>query len=101
MAKDIQLNGNDLLISGGDFVIGDSDTQHVQHIIEANPGDFRESPLLAGSVDLYRNAPDDELRTFENNLRKMLKVDAFRVKELAVSRVDGQLSIKVDATRNE
>lgn len=36
----------DILIVNGDFVIGDSDNQHISDIVMSSPGWFKEFPLL-------------------------------------------------------
>lgn len=103
MAKDIALDiEGDLLIQNGDFVIADSDEQHIQDIIQANKGDFREAPLLGGEIDAYRNAPGARLRAFEVHLRKILTLDHFEVNTLKVNRMDGdRIEIGIDARRND
>ncbi|TLP81350.1 hypothetical protein [Maribacter sp. ACAM166] len=65
MAKDILLNDTgELTIANGDFVIGDSEDQEVQLILEMAQGELKEDPLLG--ADLFRlihsNATDAELK---------------------------------------
>lgn len=57
MRKDILLHDDDLRIENGDFVIDESDTQHVQHIINAEKGHYKQFPLLGVGVRRYLNAP--------------------------------------------
>ena len=51
MANDILLDDNgDLLISGGDFVIGESLDQEVAAILQMNKGDLKEFPVLGPNL---------------------------------------------------
>jgi len=51
---------NDIKIANGDLDIGYSDNQHVEHILEANPGQYYQYPdvgygvrkRLNGSIDI-------------------------------------------------
>lgn len=40
----------DLLIRNGDFVVDNSNTQHITHIFEADQGQFRRNPLIGIAV---------------------------------------------------
>ncbi len=46
----------DLSIEGGDFVIGLSDVQHTWHIMEAEQGAYKQSPLVGIGVRRMLNA---------------------------------------------
>ena len=72
-------NNNDLIIKDGDFVIGDSDMQHIDHIIRANKGDFKESPLIGFGIARYTDATVSriELDKFKKNLQIQLEYDGF------------------------
>ncbi|MEH6405770.1 MAG: hypothetical protein V7767_00670 [Leeuwenhoekiella sp.] len=64
MAKDILLDDtNDLLITGGDFVIEESEMQEVGLILQTNQGEWKAEPLTG--ANLVR-----EVRGSTNNLRK-------------------------------
>ncbi len=53
----------DILIVNGDFVIGDSDLQHISDIILSAPGWFKEFPLLGVDPENSLNGRGvDELR---------------------------------------
>lgn len=58
--KDLLLDANnDLLIVGGDLVIGGSLMQEVGLILQANQGDFRNTPLLGpGLVKMVKSKAD-------------------------------------------
>lgn len=47
MANDFLLDdAGDLLIKNGDFVIGDSEAQHVEDLLYSFKGEWKEHPLL-------------------------------------------------------
>lgn len=52
--KDILQDQNgDILISNGDVVIGESDLQEVGEIIQANPGDIKNDPIIGVGLNKY------------------------------------------------
>lgn len=54
---------NDLLIQDGDFVVGESDIQHAQHIIEAEQGHYKQWPLIGvGARRMLGGTADAEMR---------------------------------------
>ena len=64
MGRDFILDdNNDLLIKNGDFVIGATTMQDVGIIIQMNPGELKEDPVLgAGLVRLIKsNATQEEV----------------------------------------
>ena len=62
MRTDI-LYTDDLQITNGDFEIGESDQQHIRHILEAMQGSYKQKPLLGVGIREYLNSPmDGELR---------------------------------------
>jgi hypothetical protein len=51
MAKDFLMDSDgNFIIENGDFVIGDSELQEVAEIIEANPGEFKEDPIIGAAL---------------------------------------------------
>ncbi|MGC8825230.1 MAG: hypothetical protein ACP5PZ_11680 [Bacteroidales bacterium] len=74
MAQDILLNDNyDLLITHGDLTIGNSDMQHVEAILLAYPGEFKNSPLTGVGIGQYSNGMMD--RTIERKIKVALAAD--------------------------
>ena len=55
MRTDFQLENNDLKIKDGDFRFFESDDQHIQHILESVPGDFKQFELLGVGIRLELN----------------------------------------------
>lgn len=61
MRRDIEVNENfEPVIKNGDFVISESDRQHVTDITFAHPGEFKFTPMLGfGAVlQLKKNQND-------------------------------------------
>lgn len=58
--KGILLDENsEIMIRNGSMVIGDVDTQVVEHVITAFQGEYKEVPLLGGNIKKMLNgAPD-------------------------------------------
>jgi|688.fasta_scaffold1805114_2 hypothetical protein len=62
-AKDfLQNNDNDLLIENNDFVIGNSDEDHIVDIINSAQGDWKEYVLCGVNVDNYLNSSGAQLQ---------------------------------------
>lgn len=74
MARDILTDSNhDLLITNGDLTVGNSDMQHVESILLAYPGEYKNSPLTGVGIGRYSNGIMD--RTIERTIRVALKAD--------------------------
>ena len=51
MRQDILLDSNnDLQLYNGDFVIDNSDQQHVEHIVHAQKGEYKNYPITGFGV---------------------------------------------------
>jgi hypothetical protein len=70
----------DLAVDGGDFLLGPSSDQHVQDILHANPGEYKEWPMIGASIIQAMNGSlDGELR---NKCRQNLEADGYRLTQL-------------------
>lgn len=90
-------DNNDLTISDGDFAILQSDDQNIQAILEAEPGQFYQYPLLGYGVTKRLYGP------FRKNverkaIREALKRDNYNVVQLII--LDGP-EIFVDADKTK
>lgn len=84
-AQDILLDlSNEIIIRGGDFLLGDSDDQHVSHIGEAEKGNYAQSPTLGVGIKRYLNSPlnSDNL---SRDYRLELEKDGYRINSIKVS----------------
>jgi hypothetical protein len=78
-----QVNGDyDLLINNGDFVMAQSDIQHVRHIIEAEQGNYKQVPLVGVGVRKMINGTLDG--STKRVIRLQLKSDGYQASEIQV-----------------
>lgn len=79
----------DLQIRNGDFVIGGSDAQHIAHILEACPSQYRQYPLLGCCLRNWLSGTigGREKRTVSIQLR----ADGYKPRD--IRHMDGQLII--------
>ena len=92
--QDILFNdNNDLMFIDGDLVIGESDEQHISHLLIATPGEYKSNPLLGCAIQkkLNGNLGDSLIR----NINIQLKMDGFTINALEISEEE----LTIDATR--
>ncbi|HRO08561.1 MAG TPA: hypothetical protein PK047_06810 [Saprospiraceae bacterium] len=83
--------GYDLLIRNGDFVISDSDMQHTRHIINAQPGHYKQYPRLgAGIHDDLNGAMDGDVM---RRVQLHLKSDTYRAQK--INSIEKTLHVKL------
>jgi len=60
MAKDFLFDENgDIIIEDGDFAIGYSDEQHIQDLLFANKGEYKQFPLMGVGIIGFLKSPLD------------------------------------------
>ena len=93
--KDILVDeNNDLMISNGDFVIGPSDVQHVDHIIMAFPGEYKEHPEIGLGAVAYVKSNTSKVK-FKRDLRIQLNYDGYKKPVIDLSKGLKDLKVKV------
>lgn len=93
--QDILLDhNNDLLIQNGDFVIGSSDVQHVDFILNSQPGEWKEFPQVGFGVKSYLKGVENTLK-FKRNLRIQLSFDGYVNPKIDLSKGYSNLEIKI------
>ena len=96
MKKDILVDENNkILIVGGDFVTGQSDQQHVKHIIEAFKGEYKSNPLVGFSVLGYLKRDDKIESEFRRDLKIQLENDGYIDAEIDLSEGFERLKINI------
>ena len=96
ISKDFILdNNNDLSIANGDLVIGQSDDQNIQAILQAEKGQFYQFPLLGYGVTRRLYGPFN-INEERRDIRQELARDNYRVTRLEIN--DGP-EIYVDAIK--
>jgi len=76
-------DNNDLLISNGDLAIGESDMQHVQDLLLAFPGHYKNSPLSGVGLPAYQHGIMD--KTIERTIKVALEADGAIDKEIKLT----------------
>jgi len=95
--KDIIFIENDIEIRDGDLFVAESDQQHIQHILTADLGQFRQWPLIGVGIARQINGPANRT-DLKQNIRVQLRSDNFTVKNVDVS---PNFEITINANRNE
>lgn len=98
MAQDILMDiDNDLQIADGDFIVGDSGDMHIQHILEAYPGQFYQSPLVGVGIKKYYGSPFDRV-DLARKIREQLQNDRFNIRRMSLTPNNDAIEIDIDAT---
>lgn len=66
----------DLVVSSGDFRVGDGTNQLQNYLIVSAPGHFKEFPLIGGNIFQYLNSTSSP-SAIERNLKTALAADIF------------------------
>jgi hypothetical protein len=72
--------GNDLAVSGGDFVVEESKVAHNTHLVICNKGEFDERPLMC--VGAVNYIDDDAPNDFIQEIAAQLRGDGMDVKSV-------------------
>ncbi len=88
-------DNNDLEIVNGDFVITDSDQQHVSDIFLAQKGDYKETPLIGFNATIYLKGNENNIYEFMRNLKVQLAYDGYDKAKLDASEGLGKIKISV------
>jgi hypothetical protein len=71
-AKDfLQDTDNDILIVDNDFVVGNSDEDHIVDIISSNQGEWKEYILCGVGIENYLNASGVQLQLKKQILQQL------------------------------
>jgi hypothetical protein len=100
VAKDILLDENgELLFRNGDFVVGPSDKQNIQSILNAFPGWWKQFPEVGVGMMKYLNSTGRE-QEMQRNIKLQLESDGFTVDSVIIkSTTKGQFTIETNAHR--
>tara|TARA_B100000767_G_scaffold254927_1_gene260695 strand:- start:155 stop:457 length:303 start_codon:yes stop_codon:yes gene_type:complete len=82
---DLKLENNDFFIDPvkGDFLITDSDTQHVQDIINSFAGWWKEFPTIGVGIKKYLGATGG-VQVVKRAIKIQLKSDGYRTDKIIV-----------------
>lgn len=81
--KDILLNDSgDLFAKSGDFVVNESDVQHVQQLLVSHPGEFKEVPMIGVGLR------SEQLAVMSGELRRVIQkglaADGYKASSVAI-----------------
>ena len=84
-SKDLKLENNDIYIDPvkGDFLITESDTQHVQDIINSFVGWYKEFPTIGVGIKKYLGASGG-VQVVKRAIKIQLKSDGYRTDKIIV-----------------
>lgn len=95
--KDIITDSDfDLEIINGDLAVLESDAQHIDHIITADKGHFRQFPLVGVGIEKFLNHSTTE-QEIRQAIKLQLEADGFMVGTI---KVVGQ-NIEINAERKQ
>lgn len=93
MAKNTDIligNDIDLLMSGGDFGVGDSTLQNQYLILAAQKGEFKEHPMFGAGMSDCVN--DDDATYWRHRINEELKRDGMTVSEIRITNENIQIN---------
>jgi hypothetical protein len=93
----IQDENGDLLINGGDWVIAESDSMHIQDTIIAVAGWWKQYPTDGVGVQYYSKSAGQE-QILAREIKIQLELDKYTVLNPIVSFENDKLTINPNAT---
>ncbi|SDC52482.1 hypothetical protein [Williamwhitmania taraxaci] len=75
----------DLLIGNGSLLVGDSNEQHVDAIISASKGEFKEFPALGVGVVNYLKKQSVSLESIKREITVNLKADGYKANGFSIT----------------
>lgn len=89
---------HDLLIENGDFVKADCAQDHIEDIMLATKGSYKQFPLVGLNLFQYLNSPftNETKISFAKQIRLQLEADKYKVRLIDVSDFE---NIKVEASK--
>jgi hypothetical protein len=88
IATDILVDDNgDRLIANGDFVVGPSDAQHMQHLLWATPGTYKQNPQMGVGIFNMINATTGpvDMNALRSRIVKNATADGMQVNNLELN----------------
>ncbi|KAB2918683.1 MAG: hypothetical protein F9K23_00670 [Bacteroidetes bacterium] len=75
------------VIKNGDYVVGDSEAQHLEHLLKAFPGSYKAHPLTGIGAPAWQNARVG-LGRIEGDVKLQLKADGWIKEQVLVNGTD-------------
>ena len=96
--KDLSIVDDDFEFANGDFRVLDSDQQHVEHIIKADKGHFRQFPLIGVGIDKKQHG-NLTVQALKQDIKLQLRSDNYAVRQVILDEVGQEFNISIDAKR--
>lgn len=97
MANDVLIS-DELQIKNGDFLVGDSDQQNVEIIMNSNKGQFYQYPTLGVGIINQLSGPINRI-SLQKNIRIELESDNYNVTKVDIIKdSNGRLGIEIEAS---
>jgi hypothetical protein len=84
----------DLMISDGDFVVGESTKQHQLCLLTAEPGNYKQSPTLGVGAFSFIN-DDETLQNLKAAIQKTFEADGMIIDHLSIT-ADGNIDVEAN-----
>ena len=96
--KDIIIDDDgDISFFNGDFKVKESDSQHVEHIMISDRGQFRQFPLIGvGIYRLFSGSPN--VQFVRQQIKLQLESDGYNVRQITIN-PQNITEIEIDAER--
>lgn len=80
--RDVLLDDdNDMVVVGGDMVVGDITQQMIKHVVMATPGEYKEYPMLGVGMIMQINGNRNQFVL--NNIKEQLAAVGIAAKNVA------------------
>ena len=100
MNQDFALSNNEISIKNGDFVISESDNQHIADTLNAFPGWWKENPADGIGLFSYYNSSGQE-QALKRAIQIQLTADGYKVSNPQISvDANGGLIVNPNAVPN-
>lgn len=98
--QDILIDASsDIYFADGDFAFGNSDEQHINHIVIAQKGNYRQHPLVGVGIAEWISSPNSAQRiaALQQRIRLQLDYDGYKAKRIDLAK--GIENINITANR--
>lgn len=95
---DLRLSDNDLVIKNGDFVIGESDSQHIEDSINAYAGWWKEHPQDGVGIFSYLNS-SGRVQELARKIKLELQSDGYNVERPIIDISQDGIKVNPNATK--
>lgn len=94
ISQDLQVDdAGDILLVNGDYVMDESDMQHIEDILDGYPGEYRNAPLLGVYLQRAVNGLMDG--SIRRDININLQSDNYSVKKIEIT----DTNLNIDAER--